>query len=40
MAGCCEGLVHGDGDAGEFGGGHAGEVQELGCAVDEGDVEI
>lgn len=33
MAGCCEGFVHGDGDAGEFGGGHAGEVQELGGGV-------
>jgi hypothetical protein len=33
VAGCREGFVHGDGDAGEFGLRHAGEVQELGGGV-------
>lgn len=35
-----ESFVDGGLDAGEFGGGHAGEVQEVGGAVCQGDVEI
>lgn len=40
MASGCEGFVDGGLDAGELCGGHAGEVQEVGCAVCEGDVEV
>ena len=36
----CEGLVDADLDAGEFGRGHAHEVQEVEGAVHEGDVEV
>ena len=40
MAGGGEGLVDGDLHGGEFGAGHAGEVQEVQGGVDEGDVEV
>lgn len=40
MAGSREGFVDGDLDGGQFGGGHAGEVEEVEAAVDEGDVEV
>lgn len=33
MAGGRKGLVDGDGDGGQFGGGHAGEVDEVEGAV-------
>ena len=40
MAGGCEGFVDADLDAGEFGCGHADEVEEVEGAVDEGDIEV
>ena len=40
MAGGCESFVDGDLDGGEFGAGHAGEVEEMEGAVYYCDVEI
>lgn len=40
VASGCEGFVDGGLDAGKLCGGHAGEVQQVGCAVCEGDVEV
>ena len=40
MACCGESFVDGDLDGGEFGVRHAGEVEELECAVNQGYVEV
>ena len=40
MACCCECFIDGDLDGGEFGVGHADEVEEVEGAVYEGDVEV
>ncbi len=36
VARCCEGFVHGDGDAGDLCSGHAGEMEEVGLHVVRG----